>query len=215
LECETRVATRPNPARSVFVNCPLDVDYKPIFDAVVFAVFDCGFVARSALELIDGADVRVEKIARIIETSRYGIHDISRTELDAANGLPRFNMPFELGLFLGARRFGTKQQSRKRRLILDREPHRYQRFLSDIAGQDIAARRNSPREAITCVRDWLSSVSRLKTIPGTSHIWGRYESFRRDLPALARKLKLEPGEIRFNDLCDLISIWLSEFGGKG
>lgn len=27
----------------VFINCPFDDDYKPLFDAVVFAVHDCGF----------------------------------------------------------------------------------------------------------------------------------------------------------------------------
>ncbi len=33
------------------MNCPFDRAYKPLFHAVVFTVFDCGFVARSALEL--------------------------------------------------------------------------------------------------------------------------------------------------------------------
>jgi len=207
--------TRLGPAHSVFVNCPFDDGYKPIFDAIVFAIFDCGFVARSALELMDGAEVRVDKIARIIEGSRYGIHDISRTELDAANGLPRFNMPFELGLFLGARRFGNSEQSRKRCLILDREPHRYQRFISDIAGQDIASHDNSARGAISSVREWLGGASKRKTIPGATDIWNRYRRFCRDLPALAHELRLELMEVRFNDFCYLVSKWLKKFGADG
>jgi hypothetical protein len=36
----------------------------------------------------------------------YGIHDLSRVEVDAG-GIPRFNMPMELGLHLGARLFGS------------------------------------------------------------------------------------------------------------
>jgi hypothetical protein len=53
--------------QSVFINCPFDRPYKRIFDALVFAVFDCGFVARSALEITNTAEVRIEKIARIID----------------------------------------------------------------------------------------------------------------------------------------------------
>ena len=84
------------------------------------------------------------------------VQDISRTELNAA-GLPRFNMPFELGLFLGAKRFGNAMQRRKTCLVLDREPYRYQAFLSDIAGQDIAAHGGEPVRAIGAVRDWLAA----------------------------------------------------------
>ncbi|HEX2205345.1 MAG TPA: hypothetical protein VHG91_18695 [Longimicrobium sp.] len=40
----------------------------------MFAVHDCGFVARSALELDDGSEVRIEKIKRLIDESRFGIH---------------------------------------------------------------------------------------------------------------------------------------------
>ncbi len=51
---------------SIFLNCPFDQKYKPIFDALVFAAFDCGFVPRCALEVDDGGQVRVEKIISII-----------------------------------------------------------------------------------------------------------------------------------------------------
>jgi hypothetical protein len=34
---------------SVFVNCPFDAEYRPLFHAIVFAIHDCGFAARSAL----------------------------------------------------------------------------------------------------------------------------------------------------------------------
>jgi hypothetical protein len=87
--------------------------------------------ARCALEIDDGSQVRIERILRIISECRFGIHDLSRTELDRRNRLPRFNMPLELGLFLGAKRFGNRAQREKVCLILDREPYRYQRFISD------------------------------------------------------------------------------------
>ena len=85
--------------RNVFINCPFDDAYQSIFRAVIFTVYAAGGHARCALEVSDGGEVRIAKILRIIEDCRFGVHDISRTELDAATGLPRFNMPLELGLF--------------------------------------------------------------------------------------------------------------------
>ena len=46
--------------------------------------------------------IRVDKIYDLISESNYGIHDISRVTLDHVHRLPRFNMPLELGLWLGA-----------------------------------------------------------------------------------------------------------------
>ena len=74
-----------------------------MLQAMSFAVVACGYRVRCALEVDNGADVRVDKILRIIEESKFGIHDISRTQLDVTNQLPRFNMPLELGFFLPRR----------------------------------------------------------------------------------------------------------------
>jgi hypothetical protein len=49
------------------------------------------------------------KIQRIIRGCRFGIHDLSRVELAAANSLPRFNMPFEPGLDIAAKAFGCRR----------------------------------------------------------------------------------------------------------
>ncbi|MCH7713058.1 MAG: hypothetical protein IIC99_05500 [Chloroflexi bacterium] len=117
---------------NVFINCPFDISYKPIFDALVFTIYDCGFVARCSLEEDAAGEARLTKIIDIVSECRYSVNDISRTELDPATGLPRFNMPFELGLFLGARSFGGKVQRAKRCLIIDKEQYRYQQFLSDL-----------------------------------------------------------------------------------
>jgi hypothetical protein len=121
----------------VFINCPFDTAYKRLFDCLVFTIIYCGYLARSALEIDDGSQVRIEKIFGIIEESQFGIHNLSRTELDDLSNLPRFNMPLELGIFLGAKRFGPGIQRKKYCLILDRSAYRYQKFISDIAGQDI------------------------------------------------------------------------------
>jgi hypothetical protein len=137
----------------VFINCPFDRAYLPIFRVIVFAVFDCGYDARCALEVSDSSEVRIDKILRIVSECKYGIHDISRTELDKETNLPRFNMPLELGIFLGAKRFGDDEQKKKVCLILDREPYRYQGFISDIAGQDIQSHKKDDSQTIKIVRN--------------------------------------------------------------
>lgn len=195
--------------RSVFLNCPFDAAYAPIRDAVIFAVHDCGFVPRCALEEDDGAQVRIEKIYAIIGSCRLGIHDLSRTELDPVLGLPRFNMPLELGAFLGARRFGSPKQKRKQCLILDRERYRYQAYLSDVAGQDPRAHNGRPADAIQAVRDWLShSAPDDVMLPGGRKMVERYETFRRDLPALLDAVGIEPDELIYNDYTTLVVAWL-------
>ena len=193
----------------VFINCPFDDTYKALFEAIVFAVHDCGYLARCALEVADASEVRIEKILAIIAECRFGIHDISRTELDPATKLPRFNMPFELGVFVGAKRFGAGKHQSKTSLILDVERYRYQKFLSDIAGQDIVAHDGDPLKAIRAVRDWLSSSAPASVqIPGGATIAARYAKFRDDLPATCDRLRLRVDELTFNEYVLQVEEWL-------
>jgi hypothetical protein len=194
----------------VFINCPFDGEYRPMFEALVFAVHDCGFVARCALELEDASQVRIDKIQSIIKACGLGIHDISRTELDDTWKLPRFNMPLELGLFLGAKKYGTGEQRKKLGLILDREPFRYQKYCSDIAGQDIRSHDGDPLECVKIVRNWLRNASSASdvVIPSGSVMVKRYERFQRELPLLCDRLRLDRNELIFNDFTTLAAEWL-------
>jgi hypothetical protein len=80
----------------VFLNVAFDSGYRKLFHALVFAVHECGFVARCALEADDGTQVRLEKLYGIIGECLFAVHDISRTSLDSVNRLPRFNSPIPL-----------------------------------------------------------------------------------------------------------------------
>jgi hypothetical protein len=88
--------------RNVFINCPFDADYRASFEALLFTVMVSGYKVRCALEDGDAANIRFDKLRRLIRESPRTIHDLSRTEL-GENELPRFNMPFELGLAMGAK----------------------------------------------------------------------------------------------------------------
>ena len=193
---------------NVFINCPFDDQYKPLFNAMVFAIHDCSFVARSAQEAEDESQVRIDKIYKIIAECRYGIHDLSRTELDEETCLPRFNMPLELGVFLGAKRYGNENQQKKNCLILDKERYRYQKFISDISGQDIKSHDNNTTEVINVVRDWLSHASKRTLIPSGSSIWDHYQEFQSDLPRMIQANELDLDRLTFRDYVTLLSGWL-------
>lgn len=194
---------------NVFINCPFDESYKAIFNAIVFTVVDCGFYVRCALEHNDSAQNRLEKIIHIIEECKYGIHDISRTELDKLSQLPRFNMPLELGIFLGARHFGEPNlQKAKKCLILDRERYRFQQFISDIAGNDPVSHENSIEIVIIKVRDWLRNISRKNTIIGGDIILKHYTCFEAELPFIAKQTGINPSNIPYIDYYWFVTEWL-------
>ena len=194
---------------NVFINCPFDSSYWRYFQAIVFTVMDCGCIARCALEAEDSGEVRILKIMRIIRECRLGIHDISRTELDTVNHLPRFNMPLELGMFLAAKEFGAGNQKLKSCLILDSEKYRYQKFISDIAGQDIKAHDNNIEKVVKAVRDWLFNNLTESKMPGGESIFNKYSRFQQLLPQLCQVAHLKEKELTFKDYHWLVHDWLA------
>ncbi|MET7242811.1 hypothetical protein ABZT49_05540 [Methylobacterium sp. EM32] len=190
---------KPSTARDVFINCPFDADYAAIFNAIVFTVVRSGFRARCALETEDAAVNRLAKIIKIIGECPFGIHDISRTEPSGDPPLPRFNMPLELGLWLGAHHLGRTDQVGKCCIVFDREQYRYQRFISDIGGQDIQWHEGRVPMLISKLANWL------RHLPGGTHAGGgqsilrEYEAFRIILPRLCQQKNMEPDELQFAD----------------
>ena len=195
-------------SEDVFINCPFSDDYDSYFKAILFTVIRSGFNPRCAREDDDGGDVRFDKICRIIEDCKYGIHDISETESAGEPPLPRFNMPLELGLFLGARKYGDAEQALKKAIIFDREPYRYQKFISDISGQDIHAHNNDVGQLIIGVAAWLRRASKRKTVPGGTAIADEYEVFMDNLPIMLAARQMQPQDLTYDDDITFIAEWL-------
>ena len=57
----------------------------------------CGYVPRCALDFSDSGALRFQEIVALMTACGFSVHDVSRVELDSTSGLPRFNMPLELG----------------------------------------------------------------------------------------------------------------------
>jgi hypothetical protein len=188
----------------VFINCPFDEEYLELFRAIIFTVYKCGFTPLSSMVEDNALDNRIDKIISLIEKCKFGIHDISRTELNGF-GLPRFNMPFELGLFYAARRFGAGRQKHKNALILEKTRYAYQKYLSDINGVDIKAHSGNTEIVIRLVRNWLKMSSDRKTIPGPISLASAYEEFNLALPEAAKVLGfVEINEIPFVEYCLMV-----------
>lgn len=195
----------------VFVNCPFDSHYNKLFNALIFTIQDCGFKPRCALEIDDAGKTRFDKITKIISECKYGIHDISNTELDVKNNLPRFNMPLELGLFLGAITYGTKSQKRKKCLILDKDRYRYQKFCSDLAGHDIHPHNEDEKRLITEVRNWLQTCSHDEfIIPSGTNIHDRFQCFLNDLPVIRGIYRIETDDLIYVNFLQVVDIWIRE-----
>ena len=174
----------------------------------MFAVRACGFRARCALEADDAGETRLDKIYRIIADARFGIHDLSRTELDEVTSLPRFNMPFELGLFLGSKRFGDDDQKSKRCIVFDTEPYRCQKFISDLSGVDVMAHGGDPRQMVECTRNFLVTTSRRKSIPATKRLLDSYDRFTVGLGDIAHNAELDEAKLVFPDYERLVVEWI-------
>ncbi len=201
------VAETTNP-QDVFINCRFDTVWQGKFEALVFGVLGCGFRARCAKEVDDAAGTRIEKLYRIIAESRFGIHDLSCVELDAANNLPRFNMPLELGFFLAAKQYGGEKQKEKRCLIFDTMPYRYQQFISDLNGMDITAHEDDERSMIRSVRNFLFTASRRKTIPTAPNLIKSYDAFVHARPELIADAGLGHQDLLFADYERLVISWI-------
>ncbi|MEI6177042.1 MAG: hypothetical protein WCS43_09135 [Verrucomicrobiota bacterium] len=174
----------------------------------------CGFVVRCAREREDSGEPRISKIVEIVRASQFGIHDVSRVELDEVNQLPRFNMPLELGLFLGAKACASdSKQKKKRCLILDTEAYRYQKFISDIAGQDIRAHHGDPAKALAATRNWLATIC-TRPLPGAAELNQTYAAFIKERPTILKNLRIREDELQFVEYVTLAQEWLKDREGR-
>lgn len=195
--------------KNVFINCPFDNQYFPVLRAVLFTIVYLDYKPKIS-ETSDSGKVRIQSIKKLIEESKYSIHDISRVELNSS-GLPRFNMPLECGIDFGAQEFGSAPLNEKVFLILESVPFRYQKFMSDIAGNDIQYHKNETELVIKRVRDFLNGHIKNR-LPFPAHIYAAFVEFLLDYKTTtAPKNKFNPDDINaipFSDLIELMNEWL-------
>jgi hypothetical protein len=100
--------------KCVFINCPFDKDYEGILQAMLFCIVYLGLSPRIATERMNSAEVRLTKLSELIVASKYSIHDLSRCQAEKGGEHYRLNMPFELGLDYGCRRYFGRDHKQRR-----------------------------------------------------------------------------------------------------
>ena len=180
----------PNFKFNVFINCPFDVEFRPLFEAIYFTIAACSYSPRCALEDTNGLDVRLGKLCNIVRECPKSVHDLSRTAVND-QGLPRFNMPFELGLVMGAKSFGGRGQRGKTALILVEEPYKMPAYISDLGGNDPVPHARDADKVVRAVRDYLHERPKGGPLPGPKRLRDALGDFQGSLPGMAAELELE------------------------
>ena len=165
-------------AHAVFINCPLDEDFSPLLEAIVFAVVSCGFVPRSSLESGSVSDSRMERIVQAIFSSKYSIHDLSRCRGEGSEQLARFNMSLELGIAMACRFKTTGKQDRHDWLLLVPEGHLYQRFISDLSAWDPKTHDGQVTSVVPRVVAWLATRPDAVNTPTSKEVLGALPQFQ-------------------------------------
>ncbi len=166
--------------RNVFINCPFDDKYFDLLQTLLFTIIYYGFNPRISLEDSDSGQSRLDKIVQLINESRYSIHDLSRLQSKSANEYYRLNMPFELGIDYGLRKFDSAY-SDKRSLILETERYDYMKAISDINGFDIKSHEDIPVRLIECVRAWFSETVKLTNLNASLKVYSDFIEFNTEL----------------------------------
>jgi len=93
------MTTRNLAPSDVFINVPFDSQYEPLFLALIAGLVSLGLNPRSVVQ-IGGSTDRLRRLLEIIQECPFSIHDLSRVQASGRGSfrVPRFNMPFELGL---------------------------------------------------------------------------------------------------------------------
>jgi hypothetical protein len=120
-------------AASVFLNIPYDSAFEKLLLAYIAAVSAFGLTPRATLEVPFGKR-RLDRILSLISGSQYSIHDLSRVQLDRSSPrVPRFNMPFELGLAVA---LSQRSKPRHQWIVCESRRYRLNKSLSDLDGTD-------------------------------------------------------------------------------
>lgn len=150
------LTTAPRFRSDVFLNAPFDKKYEPLFIALVSGLVALRRRPRCVLEIPDGGAGRIARILELMRQCEASVHDLSRvtTSGPAGKRVPRFNMPFELGLACALSHVDRRGHSF---VVMEEVPYRSQRSLSDLSGVDPYVHRGSPAGVLTALSDWLGS----------------------------------------------------------
>jgi hypothetical protein len=191
----------------VFLNVPYDEQFERTYLAYVAALSAMGFLPRATLGI--GGNRRLDRIASLIESCSYSIHDLSRVQLDRhAPRTPRFNMPFELGLAVAWARVNQHH----RWFVFESVKRRLAKSTSDLDGTDPYIHNGTVRGVMREVCNAFVSPNQ----PTVPQMMRMYRDLRRGVPKILRNAgttSLFTARV-FSDLCLAAAGLRRKFVGK-
>ncbi len=161
---------------SVFLNIPYDSAFESLYLAYIVGLTQLGLRINATLAVPNQG--RLDKIITLIEQSDYSIHDLSRIEV--SRGVPRFNMPVELGLALYRSHI---TRGKHRVFIFERKRYRAQRSTSDVNGIDPQIHNGTPKGLMGGLRNIFRQPGDVTTVP---EMLASYRAVKQRLPELRR-----------------------------
>ena len=161
--------------QSVFLNIPYDAQFEELYLAYIVGLTQLGLKINATLA-VPNQD-RLKRIVGLIEKSDVSIHDLSRIE--SSSGIPRFNMPLELGLALFRSHI---TRGRHRVFVFEKKAYRVQRSTSDVNGIDPQIHKGRPKGVMAGLRN-IFYQSDGTTVP---EMLSSYRAVKRKLPELRR-----------------------------
>jgi hypothetical protein len=161
---------------SVFLNIPYDGAFEALYLAYIVGLTQLGLRINAAVAV--PSQGRLSTIIELIEQSDFSIHDLSRIEASA--GVPRFNMPVELGLALYR---SHVTGGRHRVFIFESKRYRAQRSTSDVNGIDPQIHNGTPKGLMSGLRNILRQPGDVTTVP---EMLASYRAVKQRLPELRR-----------------------------
>jgi hypothetical protein len=161
---------------SVFLNIPYDDPFENLYLAYIVGLTQLGLRINATLAVPNQG--RLETIIDLIEQSNFSIHDLSRIEL--SRGIPRFNMPVELGIALYRSRIAHGSH---RVYIFESKRYRAQRSTSDVNGIDPQIHAGTPKGLMAGLRNIFRQPGDVTTVP---EMVASYHAVKRKLPELRR-----------------------------
>ena len=139
------------PKDKVFINCPYDEKYKELFFALIY-MCEVNDLEPIFAACDESSSDRMTNIYNCIIKSKYAIHDISRIK----DRIPRFNMPFELGMYYMHIREKAKN---KKMLILEGEKNKSDKTISDLSGLEIKCHNNDVEGIFRAARPFFAQIN--------------------------------------------------------
>jgi len=158
--------------KSVFLNIPYDPQFTRQYLAYITAVSAMSLVPKATLGITGNR--WLDRIASLIESCAFSIHDLSRVQLDPNSPrTPRFNMPFELGLAVA----WAQANPRHKWFVFESVKRRLNKSLSDLDGTDPYIHGGTVRGIMREVCNAFVSPVKQPTVPQMMQI---YRELRRD-----------------------------------